>query len=156
MEGSPHTVGGVFNCCLNVLSSLEFSPRTVGDDFYCDANKLTTLEGGPISVVGNVLCSNNCLTNLVGCPINIGGSLHISFNNLISTYAGDISINLNGDFIFGLNKLKRPNLEYMEAKPEDFRMILKYQQYYMIWNDDQTLNDENYKDLIAEIEEGLE
>jgi hypothetical protein len=35
-------------------------------------------------------------------------------------------------------------------------LILKYQRHFFIWNDDLTLNVDNFNDLLAEINEGLE
>ena len=53
----------------------------VGKGFACEKNKLSTLEG---------------------CATYIGGNLDGSWNDLISTYAGDIDIEIGGYFFYKL------------------------------------------------------
>jgi len=54
------------------------------------------------------------------------------------------------------NNLPRPLLNnYTKDNSDIIKLILKYQRHFMIWNDDLTFNEENFADLILEIEEGL-
>ena len=72
--GAPQTVGGVFHCDGNQLTTLEGAPQTVGRVFSCDGNQLTTLAGAPQTVSGSFYCERNQLTSLVGAPKTVGGS----------------------------------------------------------------------------------
>jgi len=177
LKGCPHEVGGTFYgqsnnlvnldwgpklvrnsffCSYNQLTSLKGSPDIINVDFYCHRNILTSLEGGPNSVNGNFCCADNQLSNLIGSPTMIGGGYHCEGNSISSTYCAD-DIELKGTLYYDTKYMpvqfgKDGDGEHMV----DFRMIFKYQRYFFIWNDDLTLNEENFKDLISEIEEGLE
>jgi len=124
----------------------------VSGDFYCYMNNLTSLEGGPITVGGDFSCYYNEITSLEGAPHTVVGDLICSRNKLTSTYSGDIDIELVGDVELSNNEL--PQL--LQDNIIHIKLILKYQRHFMIWNDDLTLNVDNFKDLILEIEEGLE
>ena len=39
---------------------------------------------------------------------------------------------------------------------QHIKLILKYQRYFVIWNEDLSLNHECFNDLLAEINEGLQ
>jgi hypothetical protein len=147
-------VSGHFSCSFNHITTLEGSPHTVGGDFNASENRLTSLEGGPHTVVGDFYCSYNNLITLEGSPSIIGGDLICNSNNITSTYSGDIDIEFDGDFYSGDTLLQLPQLviDHMGH----IKLILKYQRHFFIWNDDLTLNEENFQNLIAEIDEGLE
>ena len=53
------TVGGVFSCGNNNLTSLENCPKTVYGSFGCSYNKLTSLAGAPKIVYKDFYCRNN-------------------------------------------------------------------------------------------------
>ena len=75
--------GGIFDCSVNNLTSLEGAPSRVDGHFYCSDNNLTSLEGAP-SHVGSFYCSYNKLTSLEGAPSHVGGSFHCTHNKLTS------------------------------------------------------------------------
>ena len=68
MEHAPQSVGGIFDCFRNQLTSLKGAPQSVGGDFDCSYNQLTSLKGAPQSVGGYFDCSENQLTSLKGVP----------------------------------------------------------------------------------------
>jgi hypothetical protein len=145
-------VTGRFSCSMNILTTLEGSPHTVGDDYHCSINMLTSLEGSPTSVGGNFRCGHNGLTSLVGAPHSVGSNLYCSNNKLTSTYSGDTDIEASGIVRCNMNILP----QQLKNNVHHIKLILKYQRHFFIWNDDLTLNEENFQNLIAEIEDGLE
>jgi len=172
LSGSPHTVGVYFTCSYNKLTSLEGSPHIVGEDYHCNDNQLTSLVGGPVTVGGNYecsynrlvtlesspttiggyyICSNNFIKSLVGAPTTIGYNFDCSSNQIVSTYSGDTDIEVENSINFKSNRL--PSV--LITNLIHIKLILKYQRHFFIWNDDLTLNEENFKDLITEIEDGL-
>jgi len=151
LEGSPTIIGGDFYCSINMLTSLEGSPTSVGGNFRCGYNGLTSLVGAPTAVGGSFYCDENQLTTLEGAPVTIGGDLICSYNKLISTYSGDVDIEISGEGYFDsqcLPVLFVDNIVHI-------KLILKYQRHFFIWNDDLTLNEENFQELLNEIEDGL-
>ena len=171
LMGSPETVGGTFRCYDNKLTSLEGSPRVIDGDFLCYSMKMTSLLGGPQIVngvfncgdnwldtlmggpdtVGAYRCYRNNLTTLEGAPRIIRGEFECYYNRLVSTYSGNVDIELGGEIDMVQNQLPK-RLKNNEAH---IKLILKYQRHFMIWNDDMTLNDDNFKDLLYEIRDGL-
>ena len=137
-----------FNCYSNLLTTLENSPQHVDGDFNAYSNSLSTLMGGPIHVAGDYNVYNNSLTTLEGAPEYIGGDFNICDNVLHSTYSGDTDIVLVGDFMFSMISLPQELVD-------NIQLVLKYQRHFEIWNEDLTLNDENFQDLIYEINLGL-
>jgi len=152
LQGAPQSVGGGFYCDGNKLTSLDEAPQSVGGKFSCFNNRITTLEGGPITVGGGFYCSKNKLTNLVGAPEYIGGSFKCRENKMTSTYSGDIDIEVTGETFLGQNKLTQS----LKDNIVHIKLILKYQRHFEIWNDDLTLNEENFQVLLDEIKDGLE
>lgn len=159
LENSPVSVGGNLNCFNNHLKNFIGGPRWVGGDFYAYNNSLISLQGSPHEVVGNYFISgNDKLPNLVGCTLIIGGDFSFD-DTLVSTFSGDDDIEFEGTFF--LNKTYHSQLYDMKLpveiinKRQHMKLILKYQRYFFIWNDDQTLNKANFNDLISEINEGL-
>jgi len=152
LEGLPVTIGDGLYCSNNNLTSLDGSPSEVSGDFYCTGNELTSLEGSPQTILGSYNCSHNQLTTLEGSPSEVGKGFYYDNNkNLNSTYAGDYDIEVNGVIKCHSNNL--PQL--FNDNIRHIKLILKYQRPFMIWNDDLTFNEENFTDLILEIEDGL-
>jgi len=157
MEHSPLWVGGGIWCNENRLTSLEHSPKHVGGVFHCGENQITSLVGLPNRIGRTLLCYDNRITTLVGAPEYIGGDLGVYINKLHNTYSGDIDIEVGGKItintsiydIVKLPKMLRENLQHI-------KLILKYQRHFLIWNDDMSLNEENFQILIEEIKDGLE
>ena len=159
LENAPLSVGGNFNCFNNLLINFIGGPNWVGGDFYAYHNKLISLQGSPAEVVGNYYISDNqSLTNLVGSTLKIGADF--SFDDVTCTYSGDEDIEFLGNFFlnetnygkFSVNKLSSEIIN----NREHLKLILKYQRYFQIWNEDLTFNGENFNDLILEIKEGLQ
>ena len=160
LYGSPIAIGRNFNCFNNQLTNFTNGPKWVGGDLYAYNNKLAILKGSPHEVAGNYYISgNDKLSNLVGCTLKIGGNFSFD-DTLVSTFSGDDDIEFEGTFF--LNKTYHSQLYDMKLPVEiinnrqNMKLILKYQRYFFIWNDDQTLNIENFNDLIEEINEGLQ
>jgi hypothetical protein len=151
LEGSPKKIGGYFDCSNNKLTTLVGSPVEVGDEFSCSNNKLTTLVGSPRTVLANFVCDDNELTTLIGCPETVIGSFWITHNALVSTYSGDIDIDLHAECFFGDIKFPQMFTENLAH----IKLILKYQRHFFIWNDDLSLNEENFQVLLDEINDGL-
>lgn len=158
LYGSPIAVGGNFNSFNNQLTNFTNGPKWVGGDLYAYNNKLASLEGSPDEVVGNYYISGNeYLENLAGCTLKIGANF--SFDDILSTYSGEEDILFEGDFFLNetnysaSNAMKLPNVILENIR--HIKLILKYQRYFMIWNDDLSLNRGNFNDLILEIEDGL-
>ena len=118
----------------------------VNGEFYCHSNQLTTLEGSPKKVSGSFDCRGNNLTSLKGGPIEIGNNLICNYN-LISTLK-DFPLYLGGFFTGAtdndLPKLIIENAYYIND-------IIRCQNDYSIWNQDGTLNEYRFKDMMIEI-----
>lgn len=156
-------VSGNFYCQNNKLSSLAGSPISVGGDFNCSINHLVSLMDSPLKVNGNYICTNNILLNLVGCAEAIGGSLYVG-EEVNSTYSGNIDIAVEGDVYLSNNYAHTDYVRCVirEKLPNKFlkniqhlKIILSYQRYFEIWNDDLSLNHENFQEFLDEIKDGL-
>jgi hypothetical protein len=156
-------VSGNFYCQNNKLSSLAGSPISVGGDFNCSINHLVSLMDSPLKVNGNYICTNNILLNLVGCAEAIGGSLYVG-DEVNSTYSGNIDIAVEGDVYLSNNYAHTDYVRCVirEKLPNKFlknihylKIILSYQRYFEIWNDDLSLNHENFQEFLEEIKDGL-
>jgi hypothetical protein len=152
LEGAPVTVGGGFDCFGNFLTSLKGSPTTVGTYYSCSKNYLTSLEGAPVTVPTYFDCFINKLTSLEGAPSSVGGGFDCDKNKLTTTYSGDIDIDVTCVVLCNINPL--PQL--LQDNIKHIKLILKYQRHFYIWNDDLTLNEENFQELLDEIKDGLE
>jgi hypothetical protein len=145
-------VSGSFNCGNNKLISLIGAPHTVGRNFTCSFNKLTSLIGSPDLVGGNFICGYNKLTSLVGLSESIGSIFTCNgTTTLVSTYTGIVDVDIVGyaEIIDSfLPLLIIDNIEHLS-------IILKYQRHFYIWNDDLTLNVDNFNELLFEINDGL-
>jgi len=158
LKGGPETVHGSFYAALTTIVNLEGGPTTVGGGEYaCHNSKLTSLVGAPRTVTGDFTCYDNMLTSLVGIPVIIGGYLDCAQNNLSSTYSGDVDCILEGNFEFDWGSWRNHTLcEDIIDNKSHIKLILKYQRYFEIWNDDLTLNIDNFIELLQEIDEGLQ
>jgi len=145
-------VSGDFYCYTNALTSLDGAPVTVDGGFNCSNNKLTSLVGSPNEVGGDYKCSHNNLTSLIGSPSIVRGDYISTNTDIICTYSGDIDIEVTGDIFLGQNKLPQS----LKDNIEHIKLILKYQRHFYIWNEDLTLNEDNFKELLDEIKDGLE
>jgi len=157
-DGSIDVKGDV-NLADSGLIVIPVKFNNVSGVFRCDSNGLKSLVGSPKNVGGDFDCEDNMLTSLVGCPAYVGGYFDITYNVLTSTYAGDTDIEVSG-IIRCISDVTSVNSNHLPQQLVDnlghIKLILKYQRPFMIWNEDLTLNEENFNDLIAEIKEGLE
>jgi len=145
------SVSGIFICSNNELSSLHNGPKIVGDKYICSFNQLTSLEGLAHVIGGELHCTYNFIQSLVGIPSTLS-VLAIGNNPLETTYSGNIDIELERNIKWRNTKLPRALIDNVHhIKP-----ILKYQRFYEIWNDDLTLNVNNFQILLDEINDGLE
>jgi hypothetical protein len=177
LEFSPIEVGANFNCQNNNLVSLVGSPTHIVGNFNCFDNLLTTLIGGPVTVDGDYYAYNNSLDTLIGSPKVVIGVYHVGGNNLTnllgiprkvgSLYFDDtLTSTYNGyedcyvqDYVRINNqdpakfKIRLPRV--ITRNEDKLRIILKYQQYFEIWNHDFSLNPVNFDELLYEIDDGL-
>lgn len=114
------------------LYELPFNFNKVTGDFLCDNNSLTTLKGSPIWVGKDYDCSSNRIRTLEFIPEYVGRRILFRCNSSI-----------NSEFVSRFN--------YLES--EEVRLLFKYQSYYNVWDDG--FNVPNYRDLIADIKDGL-
>jgi hypothetical protein len=149
-------VTGNFDCWKCKLTSLEGAPVSVGGHVDLRGNFLRNLIGGPVTVGMNFYCNKNKLESLEGAPSIIGKSFFFQDNPIKSTYSGDTDIEANfissvgvGTYSNAFPKMFRNNLKHI-------KLILRYQRHFFIWNDDLSLNEENFQVLIEEINDGLE
>ena len=158
-----NSVSGNFYCQINKLISLTGSPVSVGGNFNCSINNLTSLIESPLKIGGNYDCVNNKLLNLVGCTEAIAGEFYVG-DELSSTYSSDSDIVIEGDaHLYSNNEYIDYDRSPIGKKlPDKFieniqhlKLILKYQRYFGIWNNDLSLNHENFQELIEEIKDGL-
>lgn len=161
LDGAPHTIGGTFNCYNNDdLLTLVGGPSKVGSEFNCSSCGLSNLIGAPSIISSNFYCYNNVLTSLEGIPATIKGTFDCENNRLTSTYSGDIDTDIDGVFLVSDNdELPKSITDALELSSNVsnniIKIIVKYQRHYYIWNDDLTLNEENFQELLGEIKDGL-
>jgi hypothetical protein len=151
--GGPETVGGYYDCSINKLETLTGMCHEVGEYFACTNNLLTTLVGGPNSVGGYYDCSSNHLTSLDGCAEYIKHNLNLEDNDIVNTISGNIDIITNSVSADEASTSSLPKL--LLSNWDKIQLILKYQRPFMIWNDDLTLDVNNFQLLIDEINDGL-
>jgi len=160
-------IGGNLNIAGNDLTTLEGCPRHVGGDFKCGGNYITTLEGGPTSVGGDYDCSYNVLRSLEGIAESIEGDLILDNNReMVSLYSGNVDVKIGGYCSFANNYNLPDELQnFVNYDPdhddstlnlEHINIILKYQRYFEIWNNDMSLNTVKYQELLDEISDGLQ
>jgi hypothetical protein len=95
--------------------------------------------------------------NLVGCPKLVKKDLYIS-DNILSLYSGDTDLIVKEDVYlindYPANRNVRLPQQIIDNHAK-IRIILKYQQYFEVWNENQSLNQENFDIFIDEINDGL-
>ena len=134
------------------LQNLPLKFGKISGNFFCSNNELTSLVGCPHTVGGVFYCYDNQLSTLVGTPASVGDVYNCAANPLISTYCGDIEIALGAGFLCIFRNFP-PIFRFKGER--HIKLILKYQRYFEIWNNDLSLNEENFMTLLSEIEDGL-
>ncbi len=109
-----NVVGGVFDCSLNYLTSLEGSPR-YAVEFRCGHNNLTTLEGGPESTK-SFDCKRNMLQNLKFAPKEVTYRFECDYNQITSLEFSPQKL----DFLFSCIGNKLTSLEFSPRKVGSF------------------------------------
>lgn len=146
LEGCPEHVYGNFNASYNSnLTSLKYSPQYVTGNFYASHCSLESLEYSPQQVNGDVSFYTNEIKSLKGLITTGINDLNMMYNNLKSlkylpAISGDLSID-------GGNKF--PNL--IHTNYSKIKDIIKYQEEYKIWNNDETLNIPRFNIMMEEI-----
>lgn len=136
------------------LTELPLKFNQVHGDFDITALvNLTTLKGGPVEVGGTFNCAYTNIKTLEYAPKL---ACKMVFDNNIKS----LSTNWNCDY-------KQVHIIFRSSNPvdglpsaiiehvEDLPTILKYQNYFEVWNNDGSFNEKEFNDLIAEIKEGL-
>nr|WP_315240215.1 hypothetical protein [uncultured Flavobacterium sp.] len=127
------------------------SPNTISGDFYAYHNPLKTLIGSPRELIGNFYIGGTHLINLIGYPQLIGGSFTFD-GSLISTYSGDINIEVLGDVNLNSGDYNHQELPMTILENREYlKIILKYQNYYSIWNHDESFNEVNFKIMLEDM-----
>lgn len=137
------------------LRELPLQFNKIIGDFDCSALvNLTTLKGSPFKVLGSFNCGYTNIKSLEFAPKK---AEKLIFDNTIKS----IATNSNCDFkqvhmllrdsnpVHGLPSIIFQHIEYLPT-------ILKYQNYFEVWNEDYSFNKSGFENLIAEIDEGLQ
>lgn len=137
------------------LTHLPLTFNKVSGDFDCSRLSLITLKGCPIELGGTFDCSYNQLTSLEFAPKK--ANLFV-FDNTIKSLSTN-GQNCKFDEVLMLCRTNIPDVGLHPSIIQNSRQIktvLHYQNYYDVWNDDQSLNEPNFDCLIADILDGLE
>lgn len=148
LKGCPIYVQVDFDCSNNELSSLEYAPKIVRGDFSCHNNKLTTLKGCPNQIPDDFYCNDNQLTTLEYCPKQIGGVFYCDDNELTTLkYFPEY---ISGEIYIASNTLPNEILNYNG----DIRLLIKYQDEYGLWNNDESFNSGRFNILLKDLNNG--
>lgn len=147
-------VSGDFVVGNNQLSTFEGCPNEIGGDFDFFSNRATSLEGCPQIVGGNFAVGYNySIKTLIGAPKVIHGSFNCVATGLM-TLQGCPQI---ANYLWASHNSKLPKIiseELLKCDSETINTFVKYQDHYDVWENG--FNEDNYRELMAEIEEGLE
>lgn len=143
LKNIPNYISGSCYLFENNLTSIDFMPE-IGDNLSLSFNYLTSLKGCPKRVNGSFYCGNNKLLSLRGCPEYVGGYFGFICNKVSSLRW--ICQTGTGYFMYR-NFL--PNEIY--DNEDIIKYIINNQDKFLIWNDDDTFNDVNFKKLIDSI-----
>ena len=137
LKGCPNKVTGQFNFYNNCLTSLEGCPEEIGEDLNVAQNKLTTLNGSPNKVGGDLNAFNNSIKSLKGGPIEVTGNFMV-FNNRLTSLKGAPE-HIGGEIDIDRNPLPEPILDF-----SDYKILIKHQEEYGIWNNDGSFNEQRF------------
>lgn len=127
-EGCPEVLDD-FKCISGGITSLEYSPKTVNNYTIMTCQNLETLDGIPKSM----------------------DTLLIQFCRKIKNISMPHAITCNTARVL-LNEVAEIN----ELNSDEQVLLLKYQPYYDLWNEDGTLNKQGLSDFIEDVKDGLE
>ncbi|NRT15283.1 translation elongation factor EF-4 [Flavobacterium sp. 28A] len=153
------------DCSIDVKGNVIFPPHLhyikeiplvfneVNGNFNCRGQSLITLRNSPRIVRGDFDCSLNQLIDLQYCPDIVNGIFSFD-DNLQSLNNGYKSVDFNSVYVsttFLGDKLPTIVTENKEL----LNTVLKYHNYYDVYDSCGVFNDENYKGLIDDIKNGL-
>ncbi|TDE45874.1 hypothetical protein E0I26_04080 [Flavobacterium rhamnosiphilum] len=156
-DGSIDVIGNVkFSKTSSFLTEIPLIFNKVSGDFDCSNLNLKSLKNSPIEVGGTFDCTYNQLSTLEYLPKKAKGFI---FDNTVkSIFTGGINSNFekvlmmfrtNDPKLIGLQKIITDNAIYLPT-------IFKYQNYYEVWNNDKSFNEQKFNELIDDIKDGLE
>lgn len=139
------------NMCFLKLP-LQFNKVT--GNFDCSGIGLTTLQGVPNRVGGTFNCSYNKLTSLEYLPTKAGCFV---FDNTVQTlFTNGSNCNFNKVVLMYISNIQENVLsEKIIYNSKNLSIIFKYQNYYNVWKDNKTMDEQAFETLIDEIEQGL-
>jgi hypothetical protein len=145
----------VFPEFASFLSELPLRFNKVSGNFDCSAlENLTSLKGGPLKIDGAFNCAFTKITSLEYAPES--ADVLIFDNNIKSLSTGDRNCHFNKVHMLMTNSSAVKSLPHeIINNKEYFPLILKYQNYFGVWNHDGAFNIEGFNMLITEIKEGL-
>ena len=149
LKGCTKEVGGNFICNGNYLRSLEYGPTHVGKDYRFVKNEVNSFKFLPNIINGNLNCRTNYISSWEFLPkkINILDCSENYFTNLIGLEKSNIKKILNLGLNFDLPKEIRPFL----MDPDSAKYIIEWQNDYIIWNKNGSLNIDNFNELIESV-----
>lgn len=154
-DGTIDVDGNVeFSKVMNFITELPLKFNKVSGDFDCSRLSLVTLKGCPIEV-GKFNCSFNQLNSLVYLPRKIGT---LVIDNMLPSLS-TAGINCRFNEVIFLIRTNIPNVglhPILIKNARHIKTILLYQNYYDVWNSDESLNEANFAEIIADILDGLE
>jgi hypothetical protein len=154
-DGSVNVKGDVyFSKNRDSLSELPLNFKKVSGDFNCSKLGLSTLKGSPIEVGGTFNCSYNQLSSLEFAPKK--ADCFVFDDAVQSLYTNGLNCNYNQVEL--LYRANLPNMGLPEAITKNAKSIgtiIKFQNFYDIWNDDLSLNKANFEGLLEDILDDL-
>lgn len=154
-DGSINVLGNVnFTKKSRSLLELPLNFNKVSGDFNCSWLGLTTLKGSPKEVGGTFNCSYNQLGSLEFAPKK--ADCFVFDDAVQSLYTNGLNCNFNTVELFYRANL--PNMGLPEAitkNAKNIGTIIKFQNFYDIWNEDLTLNKTNFEGLLEDILDDL-
>jgi hypothetical protein len=137
------------------LTELPLTFNKVSGDFDISRLSLTTLKGAPLEVGGTFDCSYNELTSLQYLPKKMGCLI---LDNMISSLSTS-GVNCNFNEVLMLFRTNIPNVglpDLIVQNVKHIHTVLKYQNYYELWNSDNSLNNQKFHEIMEDIIDGLE
>jgi hypothetical protein len=145
----------VFPDFASFLTELPLRFNYVSGNFDCSRLvNLSSLKGSPVHVHGTFNCAFTKITSLEYVPESAG--VLVFDNNISSLATGNRNCKFNHVHMLMINSNPQNSLsrEIINNK-EYFPLILKYQNYFDVWDDNGAFNARGFDMLIAEIKEGL-
>ncbi|MEN2400612.1 hypothetical protein GKZ90_0012545 [Flavobacterium sp. MC2016-06] len=176
LKFGPEEVGGDYSCQENSLVDLKGCPKEIKGNFNAFLNQLTTLKDGPEKVGRNCYLHHNNLTSLKGLK-HIGASLYVSSNALIDlkgcpefigdilSFDNDVRLDLGNEKCYvksiviqmqesSLTKSEKCLPKFVVENQQYLPVLFRYFKYITLY-DEERLIEENFKEIINEVKDGL-